>query len=68
MPDRDVRTIGDLIWYQYAKLIARSAFGAANGKEAKGKRRDWNNNSTALSLCKAAYPKHAREAPGERTP
>jgi hypothetical protein len=25
MPDRDVRTLQDLIWYQYAKIIARSA-------------------------------------------
>ena len=26
MPDRDVTTIRDLIYYQYAKIIARSAF------------------------------------------
>ncbi len=35
MPDRDVETIRDLIYYQYAKVIARSAFKAADGKEAK---------------------------------
>jgi len=35
MPDRDVKTIRDLIWYQYAKIMARRAFGAADGKEAK---------------------------------
>jgi ribosomal protein L37AE/L43A len=35
MPDRDVKTIRDLIYYQYAKIIARRAFKAANGKEAK---------------------------------
>lgn len=35
MPDRDVKTIRDLIWYQYAKIVARRAFGAADGKEAK---------------------------------
>jgi hypothetical protein len=35
MPDRDVNTIRDLIYYQYAKIIARRAFGAADGKEAK---------------------------------
>jgi hypothetical protein len=35
MPDRDVKTIQDLIFYQYAKIIARRAFGAADGKEAK---------------------------------
>jgi hypothetical protein len=26
MPDRDVTTIKDLIYYQYAKIIAHSAF------------------------------------------
>jgi len=35
MPDRDVKTIQDLIYYQYAKIVARRAFGAADGKEAK---------------------------------
>jgi len=35
IPDRDVRTIRDLIYYQYAKIIARRAFGASDGKEAK---------------------------------
>ena len=34
MPDRDVKTIQDLIYYQYAKIIVRRAFGAADGKEA----------------------------------
>ena len=37
MPDRDVTTIGDLIYYQYAKIIAKSAFGVPDGREAKGK-------------------------------
>lgn len=27
MPDRDVRTLQDLIWYQYAKIIAKRALG-----------------------------------------
>ena len=31
MPDRDVQTIRDLIFYQYAKLIARSAFQIPDG-------------------------------------
>ena len=35
MPDRDVTTVGDLIYYQYAKIIAKSAFGAPDGGEAK---------------------------------
>jgi hypothetical protein len=35
MPDRDMKTICDLIYYQYAKIIARRAFGETEGKEAK---------------------------------
>ena len=35
MPDRDVQTIRDLIYYQYAKIIARRAFSTSNGKNAK---------------------------------
>ena len=27
MTDRDVRTLRDLIWYQYAKIIAKRALG-----------------------------------------
>ncbi len=37
MPDRDVRTIEDQIFYQYAKIIARSAFGVVDGREAKAR-------------------------------
>jgi hypothetical protein len=37
MPDRNVKTIGDLIYYQYAKIVARRAFGMPDGKEAKRK-------------------------------
>ena len=36
-PDREVKTIQDLIFYQYAKIIARRAFSIPNGKEAKQK-------------------------------
>jgi len=35
MPDRDVKTIQDLICYQYAKIIVRRACGVSDGKEAK---------------------------------
>jgi hypothetical protein len=35
MPDRDVTTIKDLIYYQYAKIIARSALHAPDGTAAK---------------------------------
>jgi hypothetical protein len=27
MPDRDERTLRDLIWHQYAKIVARRAHG-----------------------------------------
>lgn len=37
MPDREVQTIRDLIYYQYSKLIARSAFSESDGKGAKSK-------------------------------
>jgi len=37
LPDRGVRTIRDLIHYQYAKIIARSAFSVSDGIAAKGK-------------------------------
>jgi len=36
-PDREVKTIQDLIFYQYAKIIARRAFSIPNGIEAKRK-------------------------------
>lgn len=35
MPDRNVKTIQDLIFYQYAKIIARRALKTSGGKEAK---------------------------------
>ena len=35
MPDRDVRTLKNLIYYQYAKIIARSAFSVSDGTAAK---------------------------------
>jgi hypothetical protein len=36
MPGRDVTTIKDLIYYQYAEIIARSAFSVSDGTTAKG--------------------------------
>jgi len=35
MPDRDVKTIQDLIYYQYAKIVAKSAFSLSDGEKAK---------------------------------
>lgn len=37
MPDREVETVRHLIYYQYAKIIARSAFKTPDGKVAKTK-------------------------------
>ena len=37
MPDRDTKTIRDVIWFQYAKLIARAAFKLPDGAAAKKK-------------------------------
>jgi 5-methylcytosine-specific restriction endonuclease McrA len=36
MPDREVKTIRDLIFYQYAKIIAKSAMGSDAKKKAYG--------------------------------
>lgn len=35
MPDKDVATIKDLIYYQYAKIIAKSAMESPDGRTAK---------------------------------
>ena len=35
MPDKDTKTLRDVIWFQYAKLIARSAFKLSDGHAAK---------------------------------
>ena len=32
MPDRDVNTIRDLIYYQHATIIAKNAFAASDGE------------------------------------
>jgi 5-methylcytosine-specific restriction endonuclease McrA len=37
MPDSEVKTVRDIIFYQYAKLIARSSKGFKDGSEAKKK-------------------------------
>jgi len=46
MPDREVKTIKDLMYYQYAKIIARRAFDAPDGKEPK-ERHYWGFSLTA---------------------
>lgn len=36
MPERDVRTLRDLIWHRYAKIIAKGAFGSEAKRERYG--------------------------------
>ncbi len=45
MPIKSAKTIRDLIYYQYAKIIARRAFGAVDGKEAKQQHFGFINNT-----------------------
>ncbi len=40
MPDRDVAFIGDLIYCQYATIIAKSAFAASDGESSLKHRGD----------------------------
>ena len=35
MPDRDVHTVKDVIFFQYSKIIAKAAFKHGDGREAK---------------------------------
>ena len=35
MPDKEVKSLRDLVMFQYAKLVARAAFGHADGQAAK---------------------------------
>ena len=37
MPDHEVKTIRELIYYQYSKIVAKSALGLPDGVEAKGR-------------------------------
>ena len=36
-PISEIKTIEHMIFYQYAKIMAKSAFGHKDGKEAKAK-------------------------------
>lgn len=45
MPDRDVMTLRDVIHFQYAKIIACSAFSCSNGLDAKKKYYGFSKNT-----------------------
>ena len=62
MPHRDVRTINEIMNYQYAKIIACSAFKCINGLEAKKKHFGFINNTyKALSSGKKSWSDIERE-------
>ena len=46
MPDRDLSTIRDLIYYRYATIIAQSAFAASDGESRLKHRGDKNFNGS----------------------
>ena len=51
MPDREVKTIQDLIFYQYAKIIAKSAMCGKGNLNGDGRRDvlDIDGSSTAAT-------------------
>ena len=62
MPDRDVSTLCDVINYQYAKIIACSAFRCENGFEAKKKHYGFIKNTFRnLSTGKKSWTDIERE-------
>jgi hypothetical protein len=62
MPDKDVRTVRDIIYYQYAKIIARRAFTAENGEEAKKKHYGFIKTTfNELKSCKKKWSEITRE-------
>ena len=62
MPDRDVSTLNHIMNYQYAKIIACSAFGCTNGVEAKKKHYGFIRNTLRdLSSGKKTWSDIERE-------
>jgi hypothetical protein len=53
MPDRDVAFIRDLIYYQYATIIAKSAFAVSDGESRLERRGDkkFHDSVSALPSC-----------------
>jgi len=55
MPDRDVKTIKDLIHYQHATIIAKSAFAASDGEsrlKLRGDKKLLDFHPAASPLCR----------------
>ena len=57
MPDRDVSTIRDLIQYQYATIIAKSAFAASDGESLLKLRGDKKFHDSIPPLLEKNYLK-----------
>ena len=66
MPDRDVATIGDLVQYQYATIIAKSAFAAFDGESRlkhRGDKKFYDSIPPLLPSAAAATARaHSTEA------
>ncbi len=62
MPDRDVATTRDLIYYQYATIIAKSAFAASDGESSLRHRggKKFYDSIPPLVPSAAAAPAQAR--------
>jgi len=54
MPDRDVRTITDIIYYRDATIIAKSAFVASNGENRLKHRGDKRSQDSISPLFPSA--------------
>ncbi len=68
MPDRDVTFIGDLIYYQYAKIIAKNAFAAPDGESSLklwGDKKFYDSIPPLLPSAAAATAQvHSQRRPG----
>jgi hypothetical protein len=67
MPDKDVNTIRDLICYQYAKMIAKSAFAAFDGESSLKHRGDKKCYDSIPPVLPSAAAATAQALPTETT-
>ena len=63
MPDRDVATIRHLIHYQYATIIAKSAFAASDGESRLKHRGDKKFHGSIPPLLPSAAAATAQAGP-----
>ena len=63
MPDREVATIRDLIYYQYAKIIAKSAFAASDGGSSLKRRGNKKFHDSIPPLLPSAAAATAQARP-----